>query len=71
VEDVIGASWADLLDLVPRDGRVTQSFEQAAGVTPDAARIGGGTAVEGDPHKRVLDSSRRFIASSRNARQAT
>jgi len=55
-------------DLSARGARVAQRVEQAAAVAPDAAWIAGGTAVEGDPHENILDSSRWFTAFPGNAR---
>lgn len=60
-----------LLDLGLAGGRIAQGVEQAAGVPPNATRIAGRAAVEGDPHERVIDSSRRFAASPGSARKAT
>jgi hypothetical protein len=72
VEDIGGPRRSvRLLDLGLVAGRVTQGIEQATRVAPDATRIGGGAAVERDPHERVIDSARRFAASPGNARKAT
>ena len=58
-----------LLDLGSPGGRVAQGIEQEAGVASDAARIGGRTAVESDPHERVPHSLRRFTSSPGYARK--
>ena len=50
--------------------RVAQRIEQAARVAPHAAHIGGGTAVEGDSHGRLLDSTRLFTGPPGNTRRA-
>jgi hypothetical protein len=71
VENVGETRTMGLLDLGLASGCITQGVEQAARVTPDATRIGGGTAVEGDPHEYILDSSRGFTAFPGKARKAT
>jgi hypothetical protein len=57
-------------DLSARGNRVAQRVEQMAGVAPYSAWIGGGPAVEGDPHERLLDSTRLFTGPPGNARKA-
>jgi len=57
-------------DLSARANRVAQGVEQAAGVASDTARIGRGTAVEGDPHEGAIESSRSVTSSPGNARKA-
>jgi hypothetical protein len=54
-------------DLSACADRVAQRAQQAVGIPSDAARIGRGTAVEGDPHEDI-DLARGFTASPRNTR---
>jgi hypothetical protein len=53
-----------------RADRVTERFEQTAGVAPDAALIGGRPAVEGNPQEGLLDSIRLFTGLPENALEA-
>ena len=57
-------------DLSARGACVTQRAEQATSVVPHTARVGGRTAVEGDPHERLFESTLWVNLPPGNARRA-
>ena len=71
VEHVVCLTGTVRLDDLSMGGnRVAQRVEQIAGVAPDAAWIGDRPAVEGDPHERLLDSTRWVTGPPGNTRKA-
>jgi len=69
VKHVRPARTVRLNDLSTCRAGVTQGAQQVARIPSDAAWVRGRTAVEGDPHERVLHCSRRFTSSPGYARK--